>query len=198
MSESIPMGQQQLRDMALNAMLVAVDAQAAALKSMDREHSFGIENSFSVEHLRGQVKDLVQSAHMIVSGCRKCEFSETREKIQALASVSRRVKGEADLFKTGGAPKAKQRFDSLLLQVGVDEPKATPVPPSEQPAGQAPTNTDIAHDPRKLSAQAGFACLRAEIDAFEAFAMQIHAVCNLALEYALNAAVESSRSNGNI
>lgn len=211
MFETFLMGQQQLREMALNAMLLAVDAQAAALKSMDREHSLGIENSFSVERLRERVKDLVQSAHAIVRSGSAAELAETREKIQSLATVARRVKADADRFKADSAPRAKFRYDHLLMQMGMVEPEPAvelaptlngskadeaiaQTPPSEAPAGKAPTSTDVAHDPQKITAQAGFACLRAEIDEYEAFTMQVHATCNLALEYALNFAVETSRS----
>ncbi len=207
MFEPFQMSQQQLRDMALNAMLLAVDAQAAALKSMDREHTFGLENSFTVDRLRDHIKDLVQSAHVIVKAGKACSLTETREKIQSLAAAARRMKDDADHFRATSAPLAKTRYDNMLLQMGLDEPKlaqdatetaASEVKASDLPAGEAPTSTEVGHEPRALTAQAGFACLRAEIDEYSAFAMQIHAVCNLALEYALNAAAESSRSNTNI
>jgi hypothetical protein len=189
--------------MALNAMLLAVDAQSAALKSMDREHSMGIENSFSIDRLRGQVKDFVQSAHIIVAETEKLSLEQTREKIAALAIVARRLKADADRFRDASQPKAKHRYDHLLMQTGLSgfsgstEQKPETVP-ADAPAGQAPTDTSVSHEPQKLTVQAGFACLRAEVDIYEAFTMQLHAVCNLALEYVLNAAAASARQNANI
>lgn len=203
MFETYQIGQQQLRDMALNAMLLAVDAQSAALKSMDREHSMGIENSFSIDRLRGQVKDLVQSTHLIVNESEKLSQEETRDRIKSLANVARKLKSEADRFREASQPKARHRYDHLLMQTGLEgfsgagevgQGKC----PAEAPAGQAPTDTQVSHEPKKLTVQAGFACLRAEIDIYEAFAMQLHAICNLALEYALNAAASIAKQNANI
>lgn len=203
MFETYMMGEQQLREMALNAMLLAVDAQAAALKSMDKEHSFGIENSFSVERLRAECKDLVQAAHAIVKNAEANCLNDTRDKITALAVSARKLKDGADRFQASASPRAKSRYDHLLMQMGMEvlqqgcaDPEA--VKASEAEAGKAPTNTEIAGDVRKLSAQAGFACLRAELDECRAYAMQIHATCNLALEYALKAAAKSARCNSNI
>lgn len=195
------MSEQQLREMALNAMLLAVDAQAAALKSMDREHSFGVENSFSVERLRDQLKDLVQSTHTIVRGADSSCINETREKIKSLASAVTKLKGDADRFKEAAQPRARARYAQLLMQMGVEGPKAThpdKTDPADAEAGKALTPGEVATDTRGLSSQAGFACLRAEVDEFLAFVLQIHASCNLALEYALNAAAKCARCNSNI
>jgi len=203
MFETYMMGDQQLREMALNAMLLAVDAQAAALKSMDREHSLGVENSFSIERLRNQTKDLVQSAQTVVKSAESSCIHELREKVKALATSVRNLKDNADRFREAAQPRAKFRYDHLLMQMGMEEPKLAKdgdeaKQQSSAEAGAAPTNTDVAVDSRKLQAQAGFACLRAEVDEYYAYAMQVHATGNLALEYALNAVVKCSRCHSNI
>lgn len=194
MNETFVMSEQQLRNMALNAMLLAIDAQSAALHSMDREHSLGVENGFSIDRLRSQAKDLLQSTQTIVQTSQSLSLADLRDKIAALASASRRLKGEADRFKDSSQSRARARYEHLLMMLGDDQDTST----EQLPAGKAPTDTKVGWDTDQLSAQAGKACLRAEIDEFEAFSLQIHAICNLALEYALNEAVKSARSNSNI
>ncbi|MBX9685050.1 MAG: hypothetical protein K2X27_00035, partial [Candidatus Obscuribacterales bacterium] len=187
MNETFAMSHQQLREMALNAMLLAVDAQSAALKSMDREHSLGLENSYSVDRVREKCRDLVQSAQIIVKGGESLCLNETRDKLRSMSTVVGKIKEEVDRFKEQAQPKARARYAHLETMLGVvvepkpesaDAPKA-----SDASAGQAPTTSDVAAEPKKLTAQAGYACLRAEVDEFEAFAMQVHAICNLTLEY---------------
>ena len=195
--ESFTVSDQQLRSIALNAMILAAESQAAALHSMDREHSLGVENSYSIKRLLGRTKDFVQSTQEIVKLSESnCSFTETRDKIRSLAAGARTLKDEADKFKSASEPKAKARYETLLMQLGqLGEQTKSQL---ETPAGKAATPTDVAIDSPKITVQAGFACMRAEIDEFAAFSMQIHAVCNLALEYALNAAAKSARSHSNI
>lgn len=190
MLDKIEMTQQQLRSMALNAMLLALDAQAAALQSMDREHSLGIESSYSVKSLLGKTKDFVQSAAELVKLSDKVTFIETRQKVRSLAAGARRIKEDADEFTASTNPKAATRYEQLLMELG--EGKS---PDADAAAGDAETPNEVAAQGRKITAQAGFACLRAEIDEYAAFSLQIHATCNLALEYALNAAAKSAQKN---
>lgn len=186
MNTNFVMSEQQLRDMALNAMLLALDAQSAALHSMDREHSLGVENGYSIDHLRQKSKDLIQSAQVIVKNADTMQLDELREKIVALSMGSVRLKHEADQFKASCQGRAKNRYEHLELVLGDNPNKDTAV-------GSAP-----GRDPRQLTVEAGRACLRAEVDEYDAFALQIHAMCNLALEYALNAAAKAARSFSNI
>lgn len=190
MLDKIEISQQQLRSIALNAMVLALDAQAAALQSMDREHSLGIESSYSVKNLLGRTKDFVQSALELVKLSESVGFIETRQKIRSLAVGAGRLKEEADKFFSNTEPKASMRYEQLLMELGENK-----LPESSLPAGEAPTPQDVATNGRRITAQAGFACLRAEIDEFAAFTLQIHATCNLALEYALNAAAKSAQTN---
>lgn len=190
MLDKIEVSQQQLRSMALNAMVLALDAQAAALQSMDREHSLGIESSYSVKSLLGKAKDFVQSAAELVKLSESVSFIETRQKVRSLAAGAQRLKEEAAEFITNTNPKANSRYEQLLMELGeAKSPEAT------APAGNAETPNEVGAQGRKITAQAGFACLRAEIDEFAAFSLQIHATCNLALEYALNAAAKSAQKN---
>jgi len=209
MSEKSNLNQQQLRHAALDAMLLAVESQTAAVKSMDSEHSLGIENTFAAEHLRLKVRELVQAAESIVKDTRTDSFNDTRERIQTLATTAHRLKDEADHFHREATPRARNRYEQLLILLGLAEsrlPSNTNKPASENdpppldaPAGEAPTDTRVSTGSKNLNAQAGYACLRAEVDEHMAFALQIHAICNLALEYALNAAAaESARWGGNI
>jgi len=186
MTTNFVMSEQQLRDTALNAMLLALDAQSAALHSMDREHSLGVENGYSIDNLRQRSKDLIQAAQTIVKTSDSMTLDELREKIMSLAVASTRLKTSADAFKVSCQGRAKNRYEHLELLLGDNKNKDGVV-------GSAP-----ARDPRQLTVEAGRACLRAEVDEYDAFALQIHAVCNLALEYALNAAAKAARSFSNI
>ncbi|MBX9571862.1 MAG: hypothetical protein K2X77_23415 [Candidatus Obscuribacterales bacterium] len=182
--------EQQLRLQALNAMLSALTAQAAAIQSMDREHSLGIENSYSVKSLLDQANTFAQAAFDAVTRSESASFIDTRNNVRLLAVAARRLKEEADKFTSRTQPKAATRYQELLLQLGEKENSD-----SQAAAGEASTPIEVAASGRKISAQAGYACLRAEIDEFTAFSMQIHAMCNLALEYALNAAAKSAKTS---
>lgn len=193
MLDKFVMSDQQLRAMALNAMLLAADAQAAALQTMDREHTLGVENSYSVKYLIGLAKDFVDSTNEIVKLAESKEFVETRDKIRALATGASKIKDEVDKFRQATEPKAKNRYEQLLMQLGHQANCD-----ANCDAGTASTPVDVGHDCKKLTAQAGFACLRAEVDEYAAFAMQLHALCNLGLEYALNAASKQAKAHSNI
>ena len=191
MIDNFVMSEQQLRQKALNAMLLALEAQAAALHSMDSEHSLGVENAYSIDRLRSQAADLIQSTNAIVQESQTAGILELRDRIRSLATVARRLKAESDAFKSAGQSRAKSRYEHLLMMLGEEGSCSE----EEAAAGQCPTSTDVPCNGQKLSVQAGKACLRAEIDEFEAYSLQVHAICNLALEYALNAALKANRSS---
>lgn len=194
MSKTFVISEQQLRDKALNAMLLALEAQSEALRSMDCEHSFGVENSFTINRLCSISKDFLQSTRAIVHASESDSLLEIRAGVRSLAAAAGRLKQEADTFRSSGQAHAKQRYEHLLMLLG-DQAADTF---DYAPATESPTPTDVGANPNVLSSQAGRACLRAEIDVFAAFSLQIHAICNLALEYALNAAVKNSHSKSNI
>lgn len=191
--------QQQLRTMALRAQLLAVDAQAEALRCMDREHTLGVESSLQVNFVRTDVHDFMNDVFALVKKSAEVPLEETRGGIAVMLERAKNLKAEADKLRDCGKRGAQFRYSTHAPDAAfapVADPGCSPpdagvgaVPPTPQPV---PVTTE------KLQAKADFACLRAEVDEYAAFAMQVHALCNLALEYCYTAGADSSRSEGNI
>lgn len=196
MNTNYPLSQQQLRAMALKAQLLAVDAQAAALRSMDREHTFGIESTYTVDRIHATMHDFMSDIFTLVGKADKVEIAETRSAISVMVARAKELKREADELKERGARNAQFRYNlthgaAETLKVSAETPK-TDNSTAVEPLPAAPV------EPLKLQDKADFACLRAEVDEYMAFAMQVHALCNLALEYSFSAAVTCSRCQSNI
>lgn len=173
--------QQQMRHLALTSQLIAIDAQATVLKTMDTEHSFGLESTFEVEVLIAAVHDFALSAEHLVLKAKSACIEEIRHSLQAVCNLSADLKTKADSLSKRGQMRAKYRLQNTVLE----------------PNSQA-ENSEGTSDPGKLLAAAQHSCLQAELNQFATFSLQIHAICDLALEYCFNAASACARCNRNI
>lgn len=168
---------QNLRAIALRAQLLALDAQAEALRAMDREHSLGVESSFYINSICQKIHDFMNDVFAQVRKSDETDILAFRASLTVLLERSKSLKAESDDLKVRGGNAAQFRF--ALTGGAATSPAAT----EPQQAGAVPV------DPEKLQNRADFACLRAEVDEFAAFALQIHALANLAMEYCFTAAV---------
>lgn len=193
------MGQQQLRTMALRAQLLALDAQAEALRCMDREHSLGVESSTQVNFVRTDVHDFMDDVFALVKKSADVPSDETRGGIAVMVDRAKNLKAEADKLRDCGKRGAQFRYSTTSPEAASTPVAAPGCSPAEASVGAVPpTPSPVPVTTEKLQAKADFACLRAEVDEYAAFAMQVHALCNLALEYCYTAGADSSRSEGNI
>lgn len=191
--------EQHLRAMALRAQLLALDAQAEALRSMDREHSLGVESSFSIECVRTDVHDFMNDVFNVVRKSSEVAIDQLRGSIGVLAERAKQLKQEGDKLKDRGLNAAKFRYATSCPDACgtvVAAPGASPVDGAAGPVPQA--GVTVPASTEKLQAKADFACLRAEVDEYAAYAMQVHALCNLALEYCFTAAADAARCQSNV
>lgn len=187
------MSQQQLRAMALRAQLLAVDAQAEALRCMDREHTLGVEFSLAINSVRTDIHDFMTDVFAMVKKSADVSCDEVRANVAVIAGRAKQLKLEADNLRDCGKRGAQFRF-STVSPDAASTPVAAPGCTAENPATPEP----VPATEDKLQAKADFACLRAEIDEYAAFAMQVHALVNLASEYCYSAAAEASHCKSNI
>lgn len=187
--------EQQLRAMALRAQLLAVDAQASALSTMDREHTLGIEAGERLNGTRRSIHDFVDDVFKFVEGTHPPEV--LRGTLTALGLRAKDLKAECDKLKETGKQLAQLRFSRTSASTTVPYEVATAAPAEaekvarDQGAGQNVTEPVVPADPGKLQVKADYACLRAEIDEYAAFGLQVHALCNLAMEFCYNTAIDT-------
>lgn len=191
--------QQQLRAMALRAQLLAIDAQASALTTMDREHSFGVEASYQLERNRRDVHDFVRDVLAFAEHSQDKELPEANSCLCVLVRRASDLKTEFKALQKSGTQHAQWRFrfTAAASQVPSEVVEAAPTT-TETVVNQAPeakpiTDQSVPVDVSRLQMKADFACLRAEVDEFAALELQVHALCNLALEYCFTEAVKCTR-----
>ncbi len=195
--------QQQLRAMALRAQLLAIDAQVSALTSMDREHSLGIEAGNQLDRTRKSVHDFLRDVLSFAEGCDDISLEQTRSTISVLAMRSGDLKKESENLKETGVQLARFRFNLTNAAASVPTEIATAAPADAEkiastagtPAAAEVLNTAVPAEVTRLQIKADYACLRAEVDEYAALALQIHALCNLSLEFCFNAAVKCTKCN---
>ena len=175
---------QQLRKSALQWQLAALDEQLGVLNTLDREHAFGLETTAEVTHLVGELRDLLKSAEALARDTKTLPQEETLERIKTFHKNVKRIKDEADRFSGGAVLRARIR-----LQTALEEHMAT-APDNGETSAKPPA------DPEKLLVRASSCCFNAEASQYTAFAMQINAMCDLALEMIYNAAADAELKQG--
>lgn len=188
-TDTYPKSQQQLRSMALHAQLLAVDAQAAALRDMDHEHTFGMESTFDIDRLRERVHTFVKHISSFVADCEELSKEDARARLAALADKAAVIKSDADQVNKNGALHAKFRYSPTAKAAVSPEAFAEP----GKSTGDDNKSTSIPTEVNQLQARADFACVRAELDEYFAFTLQVHALCNMALEFGYCAMVKRSK-----
>ena len=169
--------QQELRKSALHWQLAALDEQLGVLRELDKEHSFGIENTAEVTHLVDELRGLVKSAELIAEEAKTLQQEELASRISAFHQLVKQIKEEVDGFNGGAVQRAKLRLHNFLE--------------GDAPAPASTVETSTPADPDRLFARAISWCYKAESSQYNAFALQINALCDLALEIIYNAAGEA-------
>jgi hypothetical protein len=173
---------QQLRKSALQWQLAALDEQLGALKMLDREHSFGVENTAEVTYIVAELHDLLKSAELLSTEAKKLPPDQVMDRIKTFQKNVKHIKEEAARFNGSAVLRAKLRLRNALEDCHA-KPEETSI--ADKPAAE----------PDKLFARANTCCYSAETSQFTAFAMQINAICDLALEWIYNAAGEACEKN---
>jgi hypothetical protein len=174
---------QQLRRSALQWQMAALDEQLGVLRTLDAEHSFGIENTAEVSHIVHELHDLLKSAEAISRDAKTLPQAQTLDRIKVFHLTVQRIKGEADRFNGAAVLRAKMRLKGAL-----EDHKAS-APDAGDGSAKPPADTD------KLYTRASSCCFNAEASQYSAFAMQVNAICDLALELIYNAAADSGTQN---
>jgi hypothetical protein len=168
---------QSLRSSALHYQLLALDGQLQVLQALDLEHSLGVQSSTEAALLLQHARDLVKSVETIAHRAKSASKESTMQSLLALRDATKRLGDRAQALDRNGLDRAKLRLDQCL---------------SEHPQVPGPSVEGIVPaDAEKLTVKAGISCYRAEVNQFDTFALQIKALCDLALEFAYNSAVES-------
>lgn len=173
---------QQLRKSALHWQLAALDEQLGALKMLDREHSFGVENTAEVTYLVAELHDLFKSAELLSKEAKSLPPDQVMDRIKSFQANIKHIKEDAARFNGSAVLRAKLRLHNALEDCHVKPDESTV---SDKPATE----------PDKLFARANTCCYSAETSQFTAFAMQINAICDLTLEWIYNAAGEACQKN---
>jgi len=168
---------QDVRKSVLHSQLLALECQVRVIKALDVEHSFGVEGSVNAEFLLGHARDLVSSAETIAQRAKHASKDSTLNSLRALRETAAELTNRARTLDKDALSRAKMRLDQCLAEhAGV-----TP----ESVAGHVPA------DPQRLAVKAGVSCFRAEGEQFKTFAVQVEALCDLALEFVYKSALES-------
>lgn len=174
---------QSVRKSALQSQLSALDCQLRVIKALSLEHSLGVEDSGDAEFLLGQARDLVASSQAVAERAGKVSKDTTLKSLRALRDMAIEIQNRANVLDKDALSRARMRLDHCLSEhAGIT---------TESVAGHVPADCD------SLAVKAGVTCCNAESEQFKTFAMQIAAVCDLALEFAYNSALESPAFKSN-
>lgn len=177
---------QDLRRAAMKWQLLALVAQAQAVETIAKEHNIVFDHC-SPQMLAQRADDLVKTANDIAVAAKSNDVQVTLASIKALRANSDHLKRDTDAFVKTADLQATFRLSStlaLLFDAG-ERPTSGGTDPEER----------LIQDPQKLLCHAGKRCLSAETEQHGTFALQIKAICDLAMETVLVAAAESAPKN---
>jgi hypothetical protein len=171
---------QALRQSALGWQLMALKAQCKAIAEIAREHHIDLSD-INPDALSQRVEDLVQSARQIEANAASLPAEDTLAAISQLRSFTEEIKKESAVFVKRANFRSQMRMSADLDMMcegtcetlDATEPEALEV------------------DRHQLKVGADRRCLKAEGEQDETFAMQINAICDLALEMVLVAAADN-------
>jgi hypothetical protein len=168
---------QSVRRSALHFQLLALEGQTRVIKALDIEHAFGIESTSGAELVLGHARDFVKSAEIVAERAGSAPRETTVASLKALRETARRISERASALDKSGLERAKMRLDQCLCEHAQIDPSSLD--------GVVPGTA------AQMAVKAGVSCYRAEAEQLDTFALQVRALCDLALEYAYNAAVQS-------
>ncbi len=176
---------QQIRRSALTSQLLALKAQARAIKSIGVEHANGLDlaDNVEVDWLVRNAQDFADSA---LAHSRDFAHGDTEANGKALEmllltcqDIESRVGNLDSLHHEQAHERMVEAIDALF---GGEPPAATDEDPV--PSGS-----------KNLEQRAHMSCFSAEAEQYSTFGLQVLAVCHLAMEIAFNAAAQREAAN---
>lgn len=175
MNAKVKKEKQALRQSTLHSQLSALASQAAALRTLDSEHSLGIQHSREVTQLDNQTGELVARALSIVEEATPQSHAQTIEKVAAFRQEALVHKASAKLFLDRASANAQARLSHALENAGLED-----------------FELGVPHDARRLTQRAETRCCMAETEQFQTFILQIESICDLCCEMLFFAAAETA------
>ena len=171
---------QELRQSALKWQLLALQAQLKAIQAIATEHHINLQD-LNPDGLVSRVESMIKSARDF----EQCSEPSANmlEQVRTLRIICDQLKEDAEKFASSAGWRADFRMSSNLLIMAEPE--------QEKAAGDDP----IVEDKKTLSLGANHRCLAAGHEQDSTFALQIKAICDLALEMVLVAAASRLPAN---
>lgn len=174
---------QQIRRSALSSQLLALKAQARAIKSIGVEHADGLDlaDNVEVDWLVKNAQDFSDSALNRAKEFEHADAGDTAKALETLLLTCQDIESRVGNMNTLRHEHAHERMvDAINALFGGEPPAASDEDPV--PSGS-----------KQLEQRAHMSCFSAESEQYSTFGMQVLAVCHLAMEIAFNAAAQAEK-----
>jgi hypothetical protein len=175
---------QALRASALKWQLMALAAQAKAIKAIAQEHQINLSD-LAPETFVGRAEDLVRTGTRLSMAAETTETEKLLKEIINLRTVAEQLQEDVMAFVKVADQRAHFRLSSLL-PVLFDNVE----PQCSEPSPEHSETEAAAADADRLAVDAGNRCYHAESEQHGTFALQVRSICDLTLEMALSSASE--------
>lgn len=167
---------QQIRRSAIAAQLLALKAQARAIKSIGVEHANGVDlaENVEVDWLVHNAQDLSEVAIKLSAAAARQTEDENAKTLESLEATCRVIEARVAKLDDHGHAMAFERLQEAIEALFGGTPP--PVDAAKQPS-----------DSKQLERLAHMSCFSAESEQYSTFGLQILAVCHLSMELAFNA-----------
>lgn len=178
---------QQIRRSALSSQLLALKAQARAIKSIGVEHANGLDlaDNVEVDWLVRNAQDFSESALRHAREFAHADADSKAKSLETLLLTCQDIETRVGNMNSLRHEQAHERMVEAIDALFGGEPPA------------ASDDDPVPSGSKQLEQRAHMSCFSAESEQYSTFGLQVLAVCHLAMEIAFNAAAESQAGKAN-